>query len=109
MAGQSRHHSSAAWYAPYETRHTHAKITNWPALRENHKCVSSSRDICRSKGWRLGMDRGGEEVRRAEMADRGSKEHQASDATDLRGDPPNAGRPSMPKMLRMSPVLAQEK
>lgn len=74
MAGQNGHHSSsAAWYAPYETRHTPAKITNWPALRANPKCVPSSRDIWRSKGWKLSMERGGEEVGHTEMADRGSK------------------------------------
>lgn len=44
MTGRNQHHSSAAWCAPYKTRHTHAKIRNWPALQESHRYISSSND-----------------------------------------------------------------
>lgn len=57
MTGQNRHHSSAAWCAPKKNRHTHAKIKNWPALRENHGYISSSNDIW-NKGQRVQIEYG---------------------------------------------------
>lgn len=97
MTGQCQHHSTA-WHAPPQARPAHAKIRNWPALRENHRCISSSSDVC-PRSQRVEVEYG-ERRREGEAWMRQEKQRQtrAFDATSLRGgEPPNAGVSSMSK------------
>lgn len=113
MTGQNQHHSSAAWCAPYKTRHTHAKIRNWLALRDNHRCILSSDDIW-GRSHRVRAEYGesrreGEAEMRWQTGSKGKPEHAMQPVCEEETRQTLECLPGQRMMFRMSPILAQEK